>query len=146
MICVLVGMGWFLNRNSRPPLLATLVGGLLGFGYLVLFLVTNRGALYIGSDFEFTTDVTTMVEKPDTGNEYIYGAGAVLAAEARDKFYWGLRYAAQILVRPIPSSVWPNRRPTSGCPSLMYNAGTGDGFSEILGWERSKRIRSGCGG
>ena len=134
LICTLVGMGWFLNRNRRPPLVATALGG-LAVGYLVLFLVTNRGALFIGSDFEFTTDVTSVVEKPDTGNEFIYGAGSILSAEARDKFYWGRRYAAQILVRPVPSSVWPNKYADFGLPELMYNAGTGEGFSDTLGWE-----------
>ena len=134
LICTLVGMGWFLNRNRRPPLIATVLGG-LAVGYLVLFLVTNRGMLFIGSDFEFTTDVTSIVEKPDTGNEFIYGAGSILSAEAKQKFYWGRRYAAQILVRPIPSSIWENKYADFGLPELMYNAGTGEGFSETLGWE-----------
>jgi hypothetical protein len=134
LICILVGMGWFLNRNRRPPLIATAMGGVV-IGYLVLFLVTNRGALYMGSDFEFTTDVTTIVDKPDTGNEYIYGAGAMLAAEARSKFYWGRRFLAQIMVRPIPTSVWPNKYADFGLPEMMHNAGTGEGISEILGWE-----------
>lgn len=134
LICMLVGMGWFLNRNKRPPVVAVVLGGLT-MGYLVLFLVTNRGMLYLGSDFEFTTDVTSIVDKPDTGNEYIYGTGAILAAEAREKFYWGLRYAAQILVRPVPSSIWPDKYADFGLPELMHNAGTGEGFSEALGWE-----------
>jgi hypothetical protein len=104
-------------------------------GYLVLFLVTNRGALYLGSDFEFTTDITSIVEKPDTGNEYIYGTGSMLAAEARQNFYWGRRYAAQILVRPIPSSIWPTKYADVGLPELITaNAGTGEGFSDALGW------------
>jgi hypothetical protein len=127
-------MGWYLNRNRRPPVIATALGG-LALGYLVLFLVTNRGSFYLGSDFEFSTDVTSMVEKPDTGNEYIYGAGALLSAEAQDKFYWGRRYAAVILVRPIPSAVWPTKYADFGLPELMYNAGTGEGFSDTLGWE-----------
>src|SRR5207248_6078090 len=93
-----------------------------------------RGSLYIGSDFKFTTDVTTIVEKPDTGNEYIYGTGAVLTAQARNKFYWGRRYAAQVVVRPVPTSAWPNKYADFGVPELKYNAGTGEGFSEILGW------------
>jgi hypothetical protein len=134
LICTLVGMGWFLIRNRRPPVIATVLGG-LAVGYLILFLVTNRGMLYLGSDFEFRTDVTTVVDKPDTGNEYIYGAGAILAAEAKQKFYWGLRYAAQIVVRPVPSSVWPDKYADFGVPELMHNAGTGEGFSEVLGWE-----------
>jgi hypothetical protein len=100
-----------------------------------LFLVTNRGSLYLGSEFEFTTDITSIVEKPDTGNEYIYGTGSLLAAEGRQNFYWGRRYAAQIFVRPIPSSIWPTKYADVGLPELVTaNAGTGEGFSEALGW------------
>jgi hypothetical protein len=134
LICMLTGMGPFLISNRRPPLVATVLGG-LAVGYLVLFLVVNRGALYLGSDFDFTTDVTQMVDKPDTGNEYIYGSGALLAAEARERFYWGRRYAAQIWVRPIPSSIWPTKYADVGLPELITaNAGTGEGFSQALGW------------
>ena len=145
LICTLAGMGPFLIRNRRPPVVATALGG-FGVGYLVLFLVANRGTLYLGSDFQFTTDVTSMVEKPDTGNEYIYGTGVILAAEARHNFYWGRRYAAQILVRPIPSAIWPTKYADFGLPALQEaygqatstNVGTGEGFSEVLGWVGAK--------
>jgi hypothetical protein len=145
LICTLAGMGPFLIRNRRPPLVATALAG-LGVGYLILFLVSNRGTLHLGSDFQFTTDVTSMIEKPDTGNEYIYGTGCVLAAEARHNFYWGKRYAAQILVRPVPKEMWPNKYADFGLPALQEamgsattsNAGTGEGFSEVLGWVSAK--------
>jgi uncharacterized membrane protein len=87
-----------------------------------------------------------MVDKPDTGNEYIYGTGCILAAEARQNFYWGRRYAAQILVRPIPKEIWPTKYADFGLPALQEvmgqasssNVGTGEGFSEVLGWVGAK--------
>ncbi len=130
---IVVLMGWYINRKKRPPILA--VGALgLCLGWLVLFLVTNRNNIYLGSSFDVSTDVGNIVEKPDTGNEYIYGAGTVLSAERRDHYFWLRRYLAQILVRPIPSAVWPTKYEDFGVPELLHNAGTGEGFGDALGW------------
>ncbi len=126
-------MSWYVNRKKRPPLLAVFAGGLL-LGWFVLFLVTNRSSIYIGSDFAMKTDVSNMVGKPDTGNEYIYGTGTVLSSERRDHYFWMRRYLAQIMVRPIPSAIWPTKYEDFGVPELLYNAGTGEGFGDTLGW------------
>jgi hypothetical protein len=134
MIAVVLTVGWFMSRGKRPSLLLTgAAGGLLGL--LMLFLVSNRQNIYLGSDRELTTDVTSIVEKPDTGNEYIYGAGTILSTQQRNSYYWGWRYLAQVLIRPIPSSVWPTKYEDFGLPELMHNAGTGEGFAETLGWQ-----------
>jgi hypothetical protein len=134
MISVFLAMGWFMNRRKRPSLLLTGAAG-LSLGFLLLFLVTNRHNIYMGSDQELTTEVTSIVEKPDTGNEYIYGAGSILSAEQRQQFYWGQRYLAQIVVRPIPHVIWETKYEDFGLPEINRNAGTGEGFVETLGWE-----------
>ena len=132
-VVLVVLMGWYFNRSKRPPILAVaLLGGCLG--WLVLFLVTNRSSIYLGSSFDVTTDVSDIVEKPDTGNEYIYGSGTVLAAERRDHYFWMRRYLAQVMVRPIPSAIWPTKYEDFGVPELLHNAGTGEGFGDALGW------------
>ena len=131
---VVVLMSWYINRTSRPPILLMGVGGLC-LGWLVLFLVTNRGSIYIGSSFEMKTDVSDAVEKPDTGNEYIYGGGSMLSAIHRDHYFWMRRYLAQIMVRPIPRSIWPTKYEDFGVPELLHNAGTGEGIGDALGWE-----------
>src|SRR6185369_13010843 len=61
MITVFLAMGWYMNRRKRPSLVVTGVAGLL-LGFLMLFLVTNRHNIYMGSDQELTTEVTTIVE------------------------------------------------------------------------------------
>ncbi len=134
MIAVIITMGSYMIRRKRPSLLLTGAAGAM-LGFLMLFLVSNRQNIYLGSDRELTTDVTSIVEKPDTGNEYIYGAGTILSTEQRESFYWGRRYLAQVLIRPIPSSIWPTKYEDFGLPELMHNAGTGEGFEETLGWE-----------
>ena len=133
MIVVMIAMGWYLNRKRRPSLVITAAAG-AAVGFLMLFLVVNRGAIYLGSDKELTTEVTTLAERPDTGNEFIYGTGTVLSADQRQSFYWGRRYLAQIVVRPIPHTVWPTKYEDFGLPELNHNAGTGEGFEETLGW------------
>jgi hypothetical protein len=133
MIAVILTLGYFMNKRTRPSLVLTGVSGLL-LGFLMLFLVSNRQNIYLGSDRALTTDVTSIVEKPDTGNEFIYGTGTILSAEQRDTYFWGWRYVAQVLIRPIPSSVWPTKYEDFGLPELLHNAGTGEGFEQTLGW------------
>ncbi len=136
-ILVIVGMGWYLNRNRRPPIVAVVVAGVMA-GWLALFLVSNRSNIYLGSHFDVNTDVATItkiVDKADTGNEYIYGTGAVVSADRRGHYFWMRRYLAQLLVRPIPSAVWPTKYEDFGVPELLHNAGTGEGFADVLGWE-----------
>ncbi len=133
-LAIFVFMSWYVNRKKRPPLVALGVGGAL-LGWLVLFLVTNRGSIYIGSSFDVKTDVSNIVESSDTGNEWIYGAGTVLSSQRRDHYFWMRRYLAQVLVRPIPSAIWPNKYVDFGVPELLHNAGTGEGFGDALGWK-----------
>ncbi|MEG9431467.1 O-antigen polymerase [Terriglobus sp. ADX1] len=133
-LAVFVFMSWYVNRKKRPPVVALAVGGVC-LGWLVLFLVTNRSSIYIGSNFDVNTDVSNIVEAPDTGNEWIYGGGTVLSSERRGHYFWMRRYLAQILVRPIPSSIWANKYEDFGIPELLHNAGTGEGFGDTLGWQ-----------
>ncbi len=132
-LVVVLLMGWYMNRRKRPPLFLVMAGGCL-LGWFVLFLVTNRQEIYLGSSFDFKTDVSNEVQKPDTGNEFIYGSGTVLSSERRGHYFWMRRYLAQILVRPIPTAIWPTKYEDFGVPELLYNAGTGEGFGDTLGW------------
>ena len=132
-IVVVVCMAWYLSRGKRPPALAAVMGGLL-LGWLVLFLVANRSSIYLGSEFNVKTDVGTEVSTAHEGNEYIYGAGSIISAERRGHYFWMRRYLAQLLVRPIPSAVWPTKYEDFGVPELLHNAGTGEGIADVLGW------------
>ena len=133
MLTVFLLMSWYSSRTKRPPLLLVGVGGAC-LGWLVLFLVTNRSSIYIGSSFQMKTDVSDVVDKPDTGNEYIYGGGTILSSQKRDHYFWMRRYLAQVMVRPIPSAIWPTKYEDFGVPELLHNAGTGEGFGDALGW------------
>jgi hypothetical protein len=134
MVAVFLAMGWFMNKKTRPSLALTAVSG-ASLGFLMLFLVTNRGSIYAGANQDLSVDVTEAVERPDSGNEFIYGTGSVLSTEQRHSYYWGRRYMAQIVARPIPRSIWPDKYEDIGVPELTHNGGTGEGFAETLGWE-----------
>lgn len=133
-LIVVLMMSWYFNKGKRPPVLTFGLGG-IALGWLVLFLVTNRQNIYLGSDFHMKTDVSNIVDKPDTGNEYIYGSGTILSTERRDHYFWMRRYLAQIMVRPIPSAIWPTKYEDFGVPELLHNAGTAEGFADALGWQ-----------
>ena len=75
-----------------------------------------------------------MTTQPDTGNEFIYGSGSIVSTQRRGHYFWMRRYLAQLLVRPIPSAVWPTKYEDFGVPELRNNAGTAEGFADALGW------------
>jgi hypothetical protein len=142
MLFATLGMAWYLYRNRRPALFHMVVSATC-LGYLILFLVANRDSIYIGSSFtglnyDVVGELTGTLghtESGSSGNEYVYGAGSILNAEASNHFFWGRRYLAEILVRPVPRQLWPNKYADFGVPELETNAGTGGKiFHETLGW------------
>ena len=136
-LVIIVIMSVYLNRNRRPPVLAMVLGGCC-LGFLAMFLVVNRSNIYLGSDFAVTADINKIqkeIDKSDTGNEFIYGTGSVVAAERRGHYFWMRRYLAQLLVRPIPSAIWPHKYEDFGVPELLNNAGTAEGIGDTLGWQ-----------
>ena len=134
MICAIVTLSWFLYRRKRPPVLAV-VGAATVFGYAILLLVVNRQQMYLGSSFELNTSVESYVNRNDSSNEYIYGAGSILNAYYTNDYYWGHRYLAQVVVRPIPSAIWPTKYEDFGVADLLKNAGNATTFSSTLGWK-----------
>ena len=134
LIMVTLGASWYLARGVRPSL-PFMFGAGAALGALLLILVTNRDNIHLGSDKEITTDVSGLFEATEA-NEYIFGVGCMVAATEEGRFFWGKRYAAQILVRPIPRQIWPNKYEDFGVPELLQNAGVaGPGLAVIMGWE-----------
>jgi hypothetical protein len=142
MLFATLGMAWYLYRNRRPALFRFAISATC-LGYLILFLVANRDSIYIGSSFSGLnydvigelTGTQGHTGSGSSGNEYVYGAGSILNAEASNHFFWGRRYLAEILVRPVPRQLWPNKYADFGVPELETNAGTGGKiFHETLGW------------
>jgi hypothetical protein len=138
MIVVAFCAAWCFMRSSRPRLTTTALGGLF-LGLLLLFLVTHRGEIYLGSDFDFEQTSRTFAFSPGSGNEFVYGSGAILHADATGAYGWGRRYATVLFVRPIPRALWPSKYDDAaavlGTPSIQTNLGIGtDAFHETMGW------------
>jgi len=133
LVLAVVFFSWYLTRCKRPR---TLFFALAGFsvGVFLLFLVSNRGSFYVGSDWNFEEPLGQYLEA-STGNEYIYGAGAILHAAKTGDYYWGHRYLAILFVRPVPRQLWPDKYEAVGMGSLEHNLGTGGAeFLWTLGW------------
>jgi hypothetical protein len=136
MITVAIVMSWYLARRKRPPVVAILGGG-AALGLLMLFLVTNRNNIYLGSNFQgVKTDVSDVATKATNANEYIFGAGCIIASKETNHYYWGKRYLAELFVRPIPRQLWLNKYKDFGVGELEKNAGVaGQGLIDVLGWK-----------
>ncbi len=103
-----VAVMWYLVRARRPRLGPALLGG-LAIGLLLLFLLANRDRIYLGAEPDFTGAGQAPTFAVGPGNEFVFGAGAALHAEALDEFAWGRRYLVVLFVRPIPRSLWPTK-------------------------------------
>jgi hypothetical protein len=108
MALVGVGVMWHLARARHPRLGAALLGG-LALGLLLLFLLANRDRIYLGAEAAFTGTGKAYTFEVGPGNEFVFGAGAALNAEALDNFMWGRRYLTVLLVRPVPRALWPTK-------------------------------------
>ncbi|MFQ4137704.1 hypothetical protein PGN35_015410 [Nodosilinea sp. PGN35] len=137
MILIASLVGWFFVRFKRPPLRRVIVGA-VSLGTLLLFLVTNRGSIYLGSDFQFTNS-SSYASEIVSSNEFIYGGGVIVNAKTTDTFFWGRRYFTILFIRPIPRFLWPSKYQDASralnIPNLEQNLGTGgETFVETLGW------------
>lgn len=138
MILITLGVGAYVVKNRRPPLLAA-VGALSALAVLVLLLVTHRNQIYIGSDdFEFkgVDSIVDFVGEPGAGNEYIVGSASVIDTSIKGDYQYGARYFIQTVIRAIPRQVWPSQYEDTyrffGIKGLSAEV-MGD-FSQTLGW------------
>jgi hypothetical protein len=137
MVLVGLGVGWYFMRQTRPRFVTLLAGGGL-LGGVLLLLVTNRGEIYLGSEFQLESAPLDYL-RAGTGNEYIYGGALILYSQDQD-IYWGGRYIQSFLVRPIPRAWWPTKYDDAsqmlGVPSVDGGNGglaTGD-LRGSVGW------------
>jgi hypothetical protein len=142
MVLVALGAGWYFMHARRPRLTTAIFTG-VSLGLLLLFLVAHRDQIYLGSDFEFEANARGFAFTAHSGSEFVYGAGAILHADAEGTYWWGRRYATVLFVRPIPRFLWPSKYDDAaaalGTPSIETNMGVGvDDFRETVGWSGAR--------
>ncbi|MCW5550899.1 MAG: hypothetical protein KIS67_01910 [Verrucomicrobiae bacterium] len=128
-----VGAGWYLARGRRPSLPVLVAGG-AGIGLLLLFLVTFRAELHLGSDLlsrlspELVSEsMGEKMSKESFGNEYFYGVNVMLSSREFERHYWGKRLLTIMFIRPIPKQLWPTKYEDVGMAEYMVNVGLGYG-------------------
>lgn len=133
-LALALGISWFMARGRRPSLVASIPAG-IALGVLMLFLVSNRNSIYLGSDLTFDKNASNDPLKASEANEYIFSTGCIAASRQTGSFFWGRRLLAQFLVRPIPRQLWPTKYADFGIPELEQNAGVaGVGLETVMGW------------
>jgi len=105
----LVGLAgsYILVFRPRIPFVVAATGA-AAVGVLLLWLVANRDAIYLGSDEKLDGSVSTMLENW-SGNEYLYSSAIVRYVEATDDTFSGRRILAHMGARVVPSSLWPTK-------------------------------------
>jgi hypothetical protein len=121
---------WHLATGRRPRI-STTVLGLAVIGLLLIFLVSNRSNLYLGSQGEVDIQRfarTLFGEEADSGDEFIAGSAYVIAAHHYEEYTWGARLFALVFVRPIPRQFWPDKYSDVGMAWMEHSPGSG-GFT-----------------
>ena len=135
-------LAWLIARRRRPA--AWMLGGVLAVACLAVgFVWSQRPHLYLGSQDtgvrwgEFVGTLTN--ENADEGVNFVYGAAFVLVAQDSAHFTWGRQLAVNLLVRPVPKQLWPDKYEdvgatwvTSGYPGL--GPFTTDDWLASVGW------------
>lgn len=134
-------VAWYVTSPKRIALwkLGAAFAAIVG---LVFFLVSHRQEIHIGSDV--TLDWSKLREtvapsKVTPADDTVFQYGFVNAIREKGKHFWGLRYAATYLVRPIPRQIWPTKYKDLGLGWMVDQsdfAGLDDNaWQESLGWE-----------
>jgi hypothetical protein len=127
-------VSWIVARGRVPGLART---GLAVSGILaaVGFVWTQR-RIWFSEDDDGVIAPRTGLEStflPTSDqlwqNDYVSGLGSALITEYYNAFFWGKRWFVDLLIRPIPRQVWPNKYEDVG--AYWKIGGNPTGFSEL---------------
>jgi len=104
MAVLVVAGGWVYFMRKRVNLPLALAGG-VALGFLMLFLVANRGEIHLGTDFDTVRNPVEFLDRWNS-NEYLIGSAVVRLTQDQGGFY-GARQLTHLLGRLIPSAIWP---------------------------------------
>lgn len=133
-------VAWYVSSEKRISLWkVTTRFGLIAA--VLFFLIANRKQIYIGSDFNVSFDKFWEQVAPaeaDPADDTVFMYGFVNGIHQTGTHYWGLRYAATYLIRPIPRQIWPTKYDDLGLGWMVHQseyAGISDShWKNVLGW------------
>ena len=143
LVLAVLFLAWVLARGKPPPLLSSLIGfGTIGF--LVLLVASQRQFLFLGSggDFDISRLFDLFLTPEDLiTNDYVAGVSTVLVNDYHQDFSWGSEHLVNLLIRPIPRQLWPDKY-EDAADLLGYRVVEGGGewdyFAEVLGFSPPK--------
>lgn len=124
VVCSYLGAWCIIHR--RRPRIRSVIGGLTVVGCLMLLLQGNRGNLFRPWKGEIETKyIEQLWSVPDLtyGDEYVVACATVLVSSEYAHHYWGSRYFATFIVRPIPSFLWPSKYKDMGLGWMQTDPG-----------------------
>ncbi len=98
---------YVLTFRPRIPFWLAATGAVL-MGMLLLWLVANRGAIYLGSEKPLDSSVSSMLENW-SGNEYLFSSAIVRYVNESGESFHGMRVFAHMTARVVPSAIWPTK-------------------------------------
>lgn len=133
---------WHIAKNKLPKLLNALISFTL-IGFLVLFVLSQRQAVFIGSGESFQLDRLSNILTPERieDADFIAGASTILVYDQTNNFTWGRDYLVDLFVRPIPRQLWPQKY-EDAANLIGYRVVEGGGdweyFTQVLGFAPPK--------
>jgi hypothetical protein len=137
----MVGAGYIVLFRKQVSL-ATIAAGGFATGLLLLFLLANRGAIFLGSEKSFDAPLLDYLS-PSHSNEYLYGSAIFRFVNLSESFH-GARVATHIFGHMIPAQMWPDKysdlvRLFGIDTNLEENAGVpGAAIASVVGWMPSR--------
>lgn len=98
---------YVLTFRPRIPFWLAAAAAVL-MGMLLLWLVANRGAIYLGSEKPLDSSVSRMLENW-SGNEYLFSSAIVRYVNETGESFNGMRVFAHMTARVVPSAIWPTK-------------------------------------
>ncbi len=102
-----VAASYILAFRPRIPFIVVLAAG-AAVGTLLLWLVANRDAIYLGSEKALDGSVSRMMENW-SGNEYLFSSAIVRYVNETGETFGGLRILAHMAGRIVPAALWPTK-------------------------------------
>lgn len=125
-------VSWVVARGRVPGLLRTVLvvsSILLAVGFMwtqrqIWFSDDISGETRSGLESTFLPSTTELWQ-----NDYVSGMGSALITEYYDAHFWGKRWFVDLIIRPIPRQIWPNKYADVG--AYWKEGGNPTGFDEL---------------